>query len=81
VAHCELVAGLHMRYLAVGFKSPEEELLFLTAFVQLGPNGSGACEGATVGGGLPWGRSSPLTRPKEEGCQLSPEGFVRGLSQ
>ena len=80
MAHCELVAGLHMRYLAVGFKSPEEELLFLTAFVRLGPDGPGACEGAAVGGGMQWGaKFPPLTRPK--GGQLSPEGFVRGLSQ
>ena len=55
MAHCERVADRHVRNLAVDFKSPDEELLFLTAFVRPGPDGPDACEGATVGGGLRWG--------------------------
>ena len=44
MAHCERVADRHVRNLAVDFKSPEEELLFLTAFVRLGPGGPVGCE-------------------------------------
>ena len=80
MAHCDQVADRHVRYQAVSFKSPYEEHRLLTAFVRLGPDGPGACEGAAVGGGMQWGaKFPPLTRPK--GGQLSPEGFVRGLSQ
>ena len=49
-----------MRNLSVGFMIPEEELLILTAFVQLGPNGPVACEGAAVGGGDAMGGKVPL---------------------
>ena len=59
MAHCERVADRHVRNLAVDFKSPDEELLFLTAFVRPGPDGPDACKGATVGGGLRWGAKFP----------------------
>jgi len=60
VADRDQVEDRHVKNLAVDFKSPDEELLFLTAFVQLGPNGPVACEGAAVGGGDAMGGKVPL---------------------